>query len=268
MSARLATLNDPGTPDQICGSAQSDTLSESDFGAKCASNLEDTTPHIENSRKSTQCCHNFSFTTATWETSPLQMVWFLVETDTSSGVIHATMMTPGRWTCPERWPERPSGCVTWGMNERFCLHGDKAGVLQFLLDRVTKECRLEGQSLAILRQGVPTQSHQSNGAVEKAVSTLRGLARTDLAVLNTKIQSFGIATVPFVSGCGRASNPWRKTLPYFGTRVRKDLVVEKGTIPHVQVPLPMDPPAWQKPKWIFSQSRQSFASTGVCTSLA
>ena len=32
----------------------------------------------------------------------------------------------------------------------------------------------------------PTQTHQSNGAVEKAVSTVRGLARTNLAVLKDK----------------------------------------------------------------------------------
>ena len=38
--------------------------------------------------------------------------------------------------------------------ERFCLHGDNVGVLQLLLDKV------------------------ANGAAEKAISTVRGLART------------------------------------------------------------------------------------------
>ena len=58
-------------------------------------------------------------------------------------------------------------------------------------------------------------------------------------------------------------------LPYFGTRVRKDLMVEKryNTF-RKKVPLPMDPPAWQETQVDFSQSRQSFASTGVSTSLA
>ena len=32
----------------------------------------------------------------------------------------------------------------WGY-ERFCLHGDKVGVLELLLDKVAKSCRLEGQ---------------------------------------------------------------------------------------------------------------------------
>ena len=33
---------------------------------------------------------------------------------------------------------------------------------------------------------------------------------------------------------GRASNPWRQAFPYLGTRIRKDLVVEKGTIQYLQ----------------------------------
>ena len=77
-----------------------------------------------------------------------------------------------------------------------------------------------------------------------------------------------MATVPFVFGRVRASNPRRKTLPYFGSRVRKDLVVEKGTIPSEKVPLPMDPPAWQETQVDFSHSRQSFASTGASSRLA
>ena len=35
--------------------------------------------------------------------------------------------------------------------ERFCLHGDKEGVHQLLLDKVGKECRREGQDWQILR---------------------------------------------------------------------------------------------------------------------
>ena len=42
------------------------------------------------------------------------------------------------------------------------------------------------------------------------------------------------------------TNPWRRTLPDFGTRNRKDLVVEEGTISAERVPLPMDLPAWRK----------------------
>ena len=53
--------------------------------------------------------------------------------------------------------------------ERFRLHGNK-GVLQLLLDKVAKECRPERQDCQILRQVSRTQSHQSNGAAEKAAS--------------------------------------------------------------------------------------------------
>ena len=78
--------------------------------------------------------------------------------------------------------------------ERLCLHGDKEGALQLLLDKVAKECRPEGQDWKILRQVSPTQSHQSNGAAEKAVSTVRGVAGAYLAVLKDKIPSFGVTT--------------------------------------------------------------------------
>ena len=67
-------------------------------------------------------------------------------------------------------------------------------VLQLLLDKVAKECRPEGQDWQILRQLSPTQSHQSNGAAEKAVSTVRGLARTYLGVFKDKISSFAVTT--------------------------------------------------------------------------
>ena len=82
--------------------------------------------------------------------------------------------------------------MTWG--ERFCLHGGKEGGLQLLQDKVAKECPPEGQDWQILRQVSPTQSHQSNGAAEKAVSTVRGLAGTYLAVLKDKIQCFEVTT--------------------------------------------------------------------------
>ena len=65
--------------------------------------------------------------------------------------------------------------------ERFCLHGDKEGVLQLPLDKVAKVCRPEEQDWQILRQISPTESHQSNGAAEKAVSTVRGLAKSRLS---------------------------------------------------------------------------------------
>ena len=77
--------------------------------------------------------------------------------------------------------------------ERCCLHGDK-GVLQLLLDQVARECRPERQDWQILQQVSPTQSHQSNGGAEKAVSTVRGLAGTYLAVLKDKIPSFEVTT--------------------------------------------------------------------------
>ena len=63
-----------------------------------------------------------------------------------------------------------------------------------LLDKVAKGCRPEGHDWQILRQVSPTQSHQSNGAAEKAVSKVRGLAGTCLAVIKDKIPSFAVTT--------------------------------------------------------------------------
>ena len=77
-----------------------------------------------------------------------------------------------------------------------------------------------------------------------------------------------MATPPLVYGRGRTSNSWRETLPYFGTRIRKDLVVEKGAISPDKVPLPMNCPAWRETQMDFPQSRQFITSTGTDTSLA
>ena len=66
---------------------------------------------------------------------------------------------------------------------------DKEEILQLLLDKVA-----EGQDWQILRQVSPTQDHQSKGAAEKAVSTVRGLARKNPAVLNDRIPSFDVPT--------------------------------------------------------------------------
>ena len=76
-----------------------------------------------------------------------------------------------------------------------------------------------------------------------------------------------LATVPFEYGCGRRSKSWRKSLHSLGTRIRKDLVVEKIAISLEKVPLPMDLPAWRESQVDFSESRQSFESTRVHTSL-
>ena len=85
-------------------------------------------------------------------------------------------------------------------------------------------------------------------------------------VLTNETPVSGMATVPFVYVRGRASNPWRKTLPDFGTRIRKHLVVEKGTIPPDKGTTANGPSSWQESQVDLSQSRQYFASTGVSTS--
>ena len=79
MPSRLATLQDPGTPEQIVLDQHSLThFPRVCLGAKCPSNPEDAIHHIENRRNVKQWCHNFSLTPATWETEgPLQIACFL-----------------------------------------------------------------------------------------------------------------------------------------------------------------------------------------------
>ena len=106
--------------------------------------------------------------------SPLQIACFLVGTDTSSGAIHATMVPDSKKMDMLHVVATTAKWVRDLGYERFCLHGDKEGVLQLQLDKVAKECRPEGQDWQILRQVSPTQRRQSNGAAEKAVSTVFG----------------------------------------------------------------------------------------------
>ena len=64
-----------------------------------------------------------------------------------------------------------------------------------------------------------------------------------------------MATVSCMFGRGRASNPWQKHFLLVGTRIRKELVVDKGTILQEKVPLPMDTLLrGKKPMWIFTIS--------------
>ena len=83
-----------------------------------------------------------------------------------------------------------------------------------------------------------------------------------------KAQRNALATIPFLLGRSRAPNACWKTLPYFGTRIRKNLVVEEGTINSEKIPLPMDPPAWKELQVDFSQSWQSVTTIRISTSIA
>ena len=60
-----------------------------------------------------------------------------------------------------------------------------------------------------------------------------------------------MATVPFVFGRSRVSNPGRLTFSYIGTRISKDLVAEKGTIPSEKYLCQWTLLRGKKPKWIF-----------------
>ena len=191
MPARPATLRDPGTLDQIVMEQHNLTHFPCQLWCKmCVDSRGHDSPHREQSKIDAvvpQLQLDYGYM---GDGGPLQIACFLVGTDTPSGAIHATMVPDSKTMDMPYFVATTAKRVRDLGLERFCLHGDIEGVLQLLRDKVAKECRPEGQDWQILRQVSPTQSHQSNGAAEKAVSTVRGLVRTYLAVIKDKIQSF------------------------------------------------------------------------------
>ena len=77
-----------------------------------------------------------------------------------------------------------------------------------------------------------------------------------------------MATVPSVLGHSRVPSSRWSTFSYSRTWVRKNVVVEEGTIRSEEVPLPMDPPARQTIQVDFSQFWRSLTTTWVRTSFA
>ena len=97
-----------------------------------------------------------------------------------------------RWTCPVSLQEQSKWVPdlevrtllsTWRQRRSSAVAAGQGGK-----DNVV----LTGQDLQIPRQVSPTQSHQSNGTAEKAVSKVRGLARTYLAVIKDNTESFDV----------------------------------------------------------------------------
>ena len=195
MPARSATLTDPGTPNQIVMEQHSLQHFPSQPWCKmCVESRGHDSTHREQSKIAAVVPQLLLDDGYVGDGGPLQIACFPWEqTPLLEPSTRRWCPTPRRWTCPVLLRQQANGCVTWCMNA-FCLHGDKERVLQLLLDKMAKECRPEGRDWQILRQVSPTQSHQSNGAAEKAVSTVRGLARTFLAVTINKIPSFAVTT--------------------------------------------------------------------------
>ena len=102
----------------------------------------------------------------------LQIACFLVGTETSSGAIDATMVPDSK---KMDMPYVVAATAKWVRDlgyERFCLHGGMSSCRTRLVDSATS---------------VTDTEHQSNGAAEKAVSTVRGLAGTYLALIQDSL---------------------------------------------------------------------------------
>ena len=120
MPARPATLRDPGTPDQIVMEQHHDSPHRE------RSNIDAVVPQPQ---------FDFGYM---GDGGSLQIACFLVGTDTSSGAIHATMVPDSK---KMDMPYVVATTAKWVRDlvyERFCLHGDKEGVLQLLLGQSGK----------------------------------------------------------------------------------------------------------------------------------
>ena len=141
---------------------------------------------------------------------PLQIACFLVGTYTFSGAIDETMV-PDSTKMDMLYVV--AGTAKWVRDvacERFRLHGDKDEFFRCWRTKWRRNVVPQDKTGKFLRQVSPTQSHQSNGAAEKAVSTVRGLARTNLAVLKDKSR---LLTWRHIHRCCRGHSDTRMT-PY------------------------------------------------------
>ena len=147
MLARHATLRDPGTPDQIVMEQHNLTHFPSQFWCKmCVESRGHDSPHREQSKIDAvvpQLQFDYGYM---GDGGPLQIACFFVGTDTSSGAIHETMVPDSK---KMDMPYVVATAAKWvrGLGyERFCLHGDKKGVLQLLLDKVAKNVVLKDKT--------------------------------------------------------------------------------------------------------------------------
>ena len=145
MPAHPATLRDPGTPGQIVMEQHNLIKFPSQPSCKmCVESRGHGSPHREQSKIDAvvlQLQLDFGYM---GDGGPLQIACFLVGTDTSSGAIHATMVHDSKKMDMPYVVATTAKLVRYLGDERFCLHGDKEGVLHLLVDKVAKECRPEG----------------------------------------------------------------------------------------------------------------------------
>ena len=138
MLARPATLRDPRTPDQIVVEQHSLTHFPSQSWCKmCVESRARDSPHREQSNIDAvvpQLQFDYGYM---GDGGPLQIACFLVGTDTSSGAMHATMVPDSKKMDMTHVVAATTKWVSDLWYARFCPHGDKEGVLQLLLDRVT-----------------------------------------------------------------------------------------------------------------------------------
>ena len=128
---------------------------------------------------------------------PHDNVKALVAIDRSSGAIFASgVMQKGD----------EGGCVTQSLSvwiaslgyTMVTLHSDKEPAICWVRDKV--QANLIERGMSVITRASPTHSHESNGGAERAVQSVRGLARTLVHKWNTALGSPSEQTL--LSGCG------------------------------------------------------------------
>ena len=150
MPARPATLKDSRhSRSNRDGTAQSETLSESALvqDVRRLSRTGFTASRIVENRR--QLCLNFSVTTGTWEMEAFcrLRVSMWEQTPLLEPSTRRWCQTPRRWTCPVLLRRQPNGAGPGGMNVSVYTKTKKE-FFSCYWNKVTRECRPEGQELA------------------------------------------------------------------------------------------------------------------------
>ena len=143
MAARLASLRDPGTPDQIVMEQHNLIHFRCNLGVRCASNPEEMVRHIE-----TQLCLNFTSTAGTWPSADRMLL---------RRNRHILEPSNRRWYGTPRTTlsqQQPNGCVTW------CIYSqhteNQPHVLQLVDNRSFDVCE---ETCTTIRRSYPLVSH-------------------------------------------------------------------------------------------------------------
>ena len=198
MLARPATLKDPGTPDQIGVEQRSLTHFPSQPWCKmCVESRGRDSPQRDQSKidaDGPQLQFDYGYM---GDGGPLQIACFLVGTDTFTGAIHATTVPdPKKMGLPMLLQQQSVHVTTLFLSAWRQRRSSSVAAGQ------------SGNRMSFGRTRLANSTISVTDTAEKAMSTVRGLARTYLAVLKGKISSFEVTTHSPMLSCLIVHRAW------------------------------------------------------------